>query len=112
MSQQAWNWRDRTCAGLSSAIVVGFLVFFAFSAVAGISKQSVYTGEVGFWLGAYLLFALAASAVCVALLLRMFLKHEVRWRRNAAIFLGAWGITLLSYWAWHLFAQSQYTSGV
>lgn len=112
MNEQPSNWRNRTCAGLSSAITVGFLVFFTYSVAEGISKQSVYTGAVGFWLGAYLLFALVASAICVTLLLWMFLRHESRWRRHAVLLLCAWGVALLSYWAWHLFAQTQYTSAL
>ena len=102
------NWLGKTCVGLSSAIVIGFYTFFAYSIAEGISKQSVYVGAVGFWLGAYFLFALIASAICVTLLLWMYLKHESRWRRHAVLLLCAWGVVLLSYWAWHLFAQTQY----
>ena len=110
MSEQPVSWRERACTGLASAIVLGFLVFFGFSVTEGISKQSVYTGAIGFWLGAYLLFATIASSVSVALLLWMFVNHESRWKRQAVFLLCAWLVTLLSYWAWHLFAQTQYAS--
>jgi uncharacterized membrane protein len=103
------SWRDRACTSLASAIVVGFIAFFVFSVMRGISKESVYTGPVGFWLGAYLLFATIATAACIALLLWMFQKREPRWRRQAVLLLCAWLTALLSYWAWHLYAQTQYT---
>lgn len=110
VNDQPVNWRARTCTGLASAIVIGFFAFFSFSVTQGISKQSVYTGAVGFWLGVYLLFAAIASTTCVALLLWMSAKHEARWRRQAGLLLCAWLVTLLGYWAWHLFAQTQYAS--
>jgi hypothetical protein len=107
--EQRLSWRDRTCTSLALSIVIGFFAFSIFSVVEGISKESVYTGPVGFWLGAYLLFAMIATAACIALLLWMFKKREPRWKRQAVLLLCAWLTTLLSYWAWHLYAQTQYT---
>jgi hypothetical protein len=66
LSRHHLSWRDRACTGLACAIVVGFVAFFAFSVTEGISKQSVYTGSVGFWLGAYLVFAMTATTACLA----------------------------------------------
>lgn len=110
MSARKATWRDVSCIGLSSAITLLFLVFFAFSVSAGLSKESIYTGAVGFWLGAYLLFAFLASALCVALLVWMFFRNESRWKWHAVCLLCAWGATVVSYWAWHLLAQAQYVS--
>lgn len=110
MNERRLVWCDRACTGLAYAIVVGFVAFFAWSVMEGVSKQSVYTGLVGFWLGAYLLFATTATLVCTALLISMFRNHEPRWKRQAALLMGAWLVTLVISWAWHRFAQTQYES--
>ena len=106
MSEQTPNWRSRTCTVLSLAIVIGFVVFFAYSLVEGITKQSVYTGAVGVWLGTYTLLALLATIICIVLLFWMFLKHENRWKRQAILLLYAWGLTILIYGVWHLFGET------
>ena len=110
MSEQTPNWRSRTCTMLSLAIVIGFVVFFAYSLVEGITKQSVYTGAVGVWLGTYMLFAFIATVICIILLFWMFLKKERRWKRQAMLLFYAWVLNTLIYWGWHLFAQTQYVS--
>jgi Kef-type K+ transport system membrane component KefB len=106
MSAQTSSWRSKTCTVLSFAIVTGFLVFFAYSLVEGITKQSVYTWRVGAWLGTYTLFALLATIICIALLLWMFLKRDSRWKRQAVLLVYAWVLTILIYGVWHLFGQT------
>ena len=102
------NWRARLCTTLSLAIAVGFWAFFVYSLNAGISKQSVFTGPVGYWLGAYLLFATVASTACLGLLVWMLLTHSKDWKASATVFVCSWLVVIASYWLWHGVAQSRY----
>jgi fucose 4-O-acetylase-like acetyltransferase len=108
MNSSSARWQAPTYTVLSSSIVVGFWVFFAYSVAAGITKQSVYTGAIGFWLGAYLALAALAPIVCAALVVWMFFARNPGWKRCAAVFLFAWAISIASYWARHKHAQTQY----
>ena len=102
------TWRAWLNASLSAAIAVGYWAFVVYSLNAGISKQSVFTGPVGFWLGTYLLFATVASTACLGVLVWMLLTHSNDWKPSAAVFACAWLVVMASYWLWHGVAQSKY----
>ena len=98
----------KICVALSAALVLGFWAFFLYSLHLGISKQSVYTGPVGFWMGAYLLFALLASLGCVTTLLWMCFVRGTPWRAAAGVFAFSWLVVIASYWLWHEVAKVKY----
>jgi uncharacterized membrane protein len=108
MSTSAIDWRVQACRLMSVAVILGFLAFAAYSFNAGVSKQAVYTGAVGYWLGMYLLLSGAVSVACVLLILWMAATRRRSWRQCAATFASAWLLTLLAYAAWHFLAQSKY----
>lgn len=102
------RWRAPACSALSAATVLGFWIFCAYSVAEGVSKQSVYTGPVGYWLGAYLVFLLGASLACVGLLAWMLLTNDKAWKRCSMQLLAAWALVVGSYAAWHGYALGQY----
>lgn len=98
----------KICVALSAALILGFWLFFLYSLELGISKQSVYTGRVGFWMGAYLLFALLASLVCVAALLWMRFVSSVSWKNPAGVFVLSWLIVIVGFWLWNGVAEVKF----
>lgn len=108
MSAPAKDWPLQACRLMSIAIFVGFLAFVIYSVHAGISKQTVYVGPVGYWLIVYTLLSGVVSVACVLLILWMAATRRKSWRQCAATFASAWVVTLLSYAAWHFLAQSKY----
>ena len=107
MTQAGSPWQLMAVRLMSACILGGFVVFAVCSASVGISKQSVYTGIVGYWLGLYLLVAGALSLGCLTLIAWMACTGRAAWKRCAATFATAWTLTVLAYVTWHLFAQTQ-----
>jgi len=108
MNDATRDWGVQACLLMSTAIVCGFFTFAAYSFHVGISKQTVYTGIVGYWLGMYLLFSVAVSIVCLLLIVWMAATRRGSWKRCTFTFASAWLVTLLAYAAWHVLAQSRY----
>lgn len=112
MSPNPRRFAAQVCHLMSLAIALGFLIFAAYSCRIGISKQAVYAGSVGYWLGVYLLSSGVMSFACVILILWMAATKQRNWRTSVTTFALAWFFTLVAYVAWHLFAKSQYTGSV
>lgn len=108
MSAPTRDWPLQACRLMSIAITFGFFAFAAYAFNAGVSRQTVYAGAVGYWLGTYLLFSGVVSIICVFLILWMAATRRKSWRQCAAAFASAWVVTLLAYAAWHFWAQSKY----
>lgn len=111
MKKSPKDWPVQTCQLMSILITFGFLIFAAYSFNAGISKQTVYTGAVGYWLGIYLFFSVSMSILCMALILWMAATKRKSWTKCAVTFASAWAITLLAYGAWNFLVQSKYLVG-
>ena len=110
MSTANRDWLVQACRLMSVAVILGFLAFAAYSFNAGISKQTVYAGPVGYWLGIYLFLSGAVSIACVLLILWMAATRRKSWRQCAATFASAWVLTLLAYVAWNFLVQSKFVA--
>jgi hypothetical protein len=97
----------RICSVLSASLFLLFLVFAWHSISVGITKESLYAGPVGYWLGVYLAFGLVCFIICSTLIAWMAINHRKEWKSSAWRLASAVTLTLVAYVAWNAFAQSR-----
>jgi hypothetical protein len=93
------------CRILSAGIPVAFGAFILYAASIGVTRQTLYAGPVGYWLGIYLAFALVVTFACVVAIAWLASRRQTTWlvaARNLAL---AWGATLLAYAIWNATTQ-------
>jgi hypothetical protein len=104
-------WLGRAFFSLPFLIPAGFSAFGLYSIREGISKQTVYAGPIGYWLGVFLLYSIALTLVVLCSCVWNRLRNGREWVRGLTGLLSSWAITFALYWLWHLFAQTQYAQG-
>ncbi len=88
-------------------IPLAFLAFAVGSIHLGITRENIYTGPVGVWLGMFLVYALLVSMACSMLIAWQLAKKQAHWRATARSILLAWIVTALLYIAWEVFVDGQ-----
>lgn len=88
-----------TCRLLSAGLFAAFVIFAINAFQIGITKQTVYTGPVGFRLGLYVLLAVVLTATCLAITGWMAWTGR-RWRSALRSLALGWSLTVVAYAFW------------